>query len=143
MHAKTHAEIQPKLGIGAPGDAHEQEADRVADALLRIPEPATGSRVQEAKRFRIRDEQAQNTPAVGGSLALSRGGEPLQASVRDFFEPRFGYDFSGVRVHTDIVRQLWHAMRARWRSQLATTSCLDRASSHPTLDQDDGCWLTS
>ena len=26
----------------------------------------------------------------------------MQASVRDFFEPRFGYDFGGVRVHTDI-----------------------------------------
>jgi hypothetical protein len=29
------------------------------------------------------------------------GGQPLPESVRDFFEPRFGHDFSGVRVHTD------------------------------------------
>ena len=28
-------------------------------------------------------------------------GQPLDASVRAFFEPRFGHDFSHVRVHTD------------------------------------------
>ncbi len=33
--------------------------------------------------------------------ALSRGGEPLSESTRAFFEPRFGYDFSQVRIHTD------------------------------------------
>ncbi len=29
------------------------------------------------------------------------GGEPLPGSVRAFFEPRFGHDFSRVRVHSD------------------------------------------
>ena len=29
------------------------------------------------------------------------GGQPLPKSVQNFFEPRFGYDFSQVRVHTD------------------------------------------
>jgi len=28
-------------------------------------------------------------------------GQPLSSSERRFFEPRFGYDFSGVRVHAD------------------------------------------
>lgn len=32
---------------------------------------------------------------------LRGGGQPLPESARDFFEPLFGYDFSGVRVHTD------------------------------------------
>jgi hypothetical protein len=32
--------------------------------------------------------------------ALNSSGRPLDASVRTVFEPRFGYDFSGVRVHT-------------------------------------------
>ncbi len=30
---------------------------------------------------------------------LNGGGEPLAESVREYFEPRFGRDFSGVRVH--------------------------------------------
>jgi hypothetical protein len=33
--------------------------------------------------------------------ALRGRGKPLPESVRSFFEPRFGYDFSKVRVHTD------------------------------------------
>lgn len=31
--------IQPKLKIGAPNDKYEQEADRVADQVMRMPEP--------------------------------------------------------------------------------------------------------
>src|SRR6266849_1328450 len=32
---------------------------------------------------------------------LSSSGQPLDAGTRAFMEPRFGHDFSGVRVHTD------------------------------------------
>jgi hypothetical protein len=32
---------------------------------------------------------------------LRSPGQPLDAATRSFFEPRFGHDFSGVRVHTD------------------------------------------
>ncbi len=33
--------VQPKLTIGAPNDKYEQEADRVADRVMRMPAPAT------------------------------------------------------------------------------------------------------
>lgn len=32
---------------------------------------------------------------------LGSPGQPLDAGTRAFMEPKFGYDFSGVRVHTD------------------------------------------
>jgi len=46
------------------------------------------------------------TPAISPALenqihSLRGGGQPLSPSVRAFFEPRFGYDFSQVRVHTN------------------------------------------
>jgi hypothetical protein len=31
--------LQAKFKIGQPGDIYEQEADRVADAVMRMPEP--------------------------------------------------------------------------------------------------------
>ena len=31
---------------------------------------------------------------------MSAGGDALPSSLRATFEPRFGYDFSGVRTHT-------------------------------------------
>ena len=36
LHRST---LQPKLTIGAPNDKYEQEADRVADQVMRMPEP--------------------------------------------------------------------------------------------------------
>ena len=43
------------------------------------------------------------TPAVPPVVhdVLSSPGQPLDRSTRAFMEPRFGHDFSGVRVHTD------------------------------------------
>ncbi len=36
---------------------------------------------------------------------LGSGGQVLSDPMRAFFEPRFGYDFSGVRLHTDTRAQ--------------------------------------
>ncbi len=42
------------------------------------------------------------SPHVESRIQSKRGGgQPLSDSTRAFFEPRFGADFSGVRVHTD------------------------------------------
>ncbi len=43
------------------------------------------------------------TPTVPQSVhdVLASPGQPLNADARAFMEPRFGHDFSGVRVHTD------------------------------------------
>ena len=37
----------------------------------------------------------------GAIRALQGGGQPLPESVRAYIEPRMGYDFSGVQIHTD------------------------------------------
>jgi Domain of unknown function (DUF4157) len=44
-------------------------------------------------------EHASFTPHV--SEALRSPGRPLDTESRAFFEPRFGHDFSKVRIHTD------------------------------------------
>jgi hypothetical protein len=38
--------LQAKLKIGQPGDKYEQEADRVADALMQMPEPGVQRQVE-------------------------------------------------------------------------------------------------
>ena len=49
------------------------------------------------------DGAAHETSNVPDSVhhVLASSGRPLDASVRSFMEPRFGQDFSHVRVHTD------------------------------------------
>jgi Domain of unknown function (DUF4157) len=67
------------------------------------PKPDTGEEEEETVQ---RKTDAGLTPDAGQDVeseisAIRGGGQPLPQSVRDFFEQRFGYDFSRVRVHTD------------------------------------------
>ncbi len=56
----------------------------------------------QAKLFSIPPQEAP--PDLRARIpGLRDGGRPLPKSVRAFFEPRFGRDFSQVRVHTDVL----------------------------------------
>lgn len=107
---------QAKLEVSEPGDEREQEADRVADAVMRMPEPGPGEEEEEEEEAALEaggQEEAVLTKAEGGSTtrvdsdtatrirSLEGGGEALPHSVRTFFEPRLGHDLSRVRVHHD------------------------------------------
>ena len=53
-----------------------------------------------------RKEGSDSEPKTGNQLdsyvsSLNGGGRPLPESSRSFFEPRFGLDFSHVRIHDD------------------------------------------
>jgi hypothetical protein len=39
VHANARMIIQPKLTVNLPGDIYEQEADRIAEQVMRMPEP--------------------------------------------------------------------------------------------------------
>ena|GEM_PF-4330212 len=160
--------IQPKLIIGQPDDKYEQEADRMADEVMRMPEPEVqrqpleeeeeeiqtkpiaeqitplvqrqAEEEEEEEELQIQPEEEEllrpkheininhtiqrqeekeeeeeilqtkkvsgKTPGVTSDLeshinSLKGGGQPLSKSERVFFESRFGYNFSQVRVHTD------------------------------------------
>ncbi len=87
--------IHAKLRIGQPNDIYEQEADRVADEVMRMPD-----------KQHIADSPLRSIADSSTSHIIdhkpSGGGQPLPEPVRAFFEPRFGYDFSQVRVHMDV-----------------------------------------
>lgn len=107
--------LQAKLRISQPGDKYEQEADRVAEQVMKIPEPvvqlkrrcpfAKKSSCKEKEEIlhkkELSGETTQSMPAVESQIGnLRGGGQPLPESVSAFFEHRLGYDFSRVRVHT-------------------------------------------
>ena len=98
--------IQAKLTVNQPGDRFEQEADRVAEQVMRLPDPTVGTppRIQrmcsECEEELHRKEASSAQPSPTG-IQLPRGaGLPLPESVRSFFEPRYGQDFGHVRIHT-------------------------------------------
>ena len=45
----SQPKVQTKLTVGAPNDAYEQEADRVADQVMRMPEPMGDEDVVQRK----------------------------------------------------------------------------------------------
>ena len=101
--------IQPKLRINKPGDVYEEEADRVADAVMRMEEPGVRRQVEEEEEETLQAKEIPSqipevTPNLEARINTIRGsGQPLPESTRAFFESRFGHDFSQVRVHTDTL----------------------------------------
>lgn len=102
------APIQAKLTINQPKDRYEREADRVAEQVMRMPEPRMQRQVEpEGEKESVQTKQADGqTPDPDPSLrakihSLKGHGQPLPDSTRQFFEDRIGHDFSQVRVHTD------------------------------------------
>ena len=90
--------VQPKLTVSTPGDEHEQEADRVSDEVMRMPEPSPAPEHVQTKG--IESSTPANAPPSVNEVLRSPG-EPLAPDTRAFMEPRFGQDFSNVRLHTD------------------------------------------
>ena len=152
------AGIQAKLKVGQPGDIYEQEADRVADTVMRMPEPEVQRQAREEKeklltqaktitpiqaitlqrqddeveeelKKKKKEEEEEETlltkelpghvPNVTSGLesrihGLKGGGQPLPESIRNYYEPRFGYDFGQVRIHTNhSVTETARALKAR------------------------------
>ena len=121
--------IQTKLEVGQVDDLLEQEADRIADQVMRMPEPGVPV-AASAPRFSPRcaecdpGKKLQREPtgqqAVVGELpeivheVLHSSGQPLDATTRAYFEPRFGHNFSHVRIHSyEQASRSAKAIRAR------------------------------
>jgi hypothetical protein len=108
---RSRVRIQPKLSVGQAGDRYEQEADRVAQQVMKTPAnaPASGPGIQRApeagEEALTRHAPVQDSFEAGEGFesrlnAARNGGSPLPDATRAFMEPRIGADFSGVRLHT-------------------------------------------
>ena len=124
----------------APPGVFEQEADRVADAVMRMSTPpaadggpvirSTGPRIQPkcaacgaggdepCTCVQRKAESSEPAPLAAISdrapTVLHTGGQPLSSRDRRFFEPRFGADFSRVRIHSDTTAaEMAQALHAR------------------------------
>ena len=121
IHSGAPVEIGTELKINPPGDIYEQEADRVAEQVMRMAEPAAKSQSGSTSNERV---NLQRKCACGGSCpdcrsergdrarittppivheVLGSAGQPLDHSTRAFMQSRFGHDFSRVRVHADAA----------------------------------------
>ncbi len=118
VHTNTNSKLQAKLKVNVPGDKYEQEANRVADLVMRMPSAKHSGEYSSAYGVR-RDAKTRNSQAklainpVQGSYASgseihsafasyrSYKGTPIDSVSRNYMEIRFGQDFRDIRVHTD------------------------------------------
>ena len=93
--------IQRKLTIGASDDPLEKEADRVADQVLAAPtNPAVNGVPPRIQRFTAQPAEQTDTAPISVDRVLASSGRPMEPLLRLDMEQSFGYDFSGVRVHS-------------------------------------------
>ena len=121
--------LQTKLTVNQPGDQYEQEADRVADQVMRMPEPSVALSTSHVPEEHVQrkcdcggssdagtcaacaDEKKLQRSAEGPSPSpeapaivrdvIHSMGHPLDPATRAFYESRFGYDFGKVSIHDD------------------------------------------
>jgi Domain of unknown function (DUF4157) len=118
--------LQAKLTIGQADDPYEHEADRIADLVMRMPSPQSSGHglsitpvtahqaqrkcaeceeEEEGGKLQRKESSGAEAPATAPPIVhetLNSPGQPLDETTRAYFEPRFGDDFSQVRVHTDV-----------------------------------------
>ncbi len=113
--------IRAKLAISQPDDPEEQEADAMAGRIMRShagPEAAATSCSCGSDEEEMCDECRHKQAAIARKATGGAGpsppaahkfleavrrspGHPMDVGTRAFFEPRFGRDLSGIRIHTD------------------------------------------
>jgi hypothetical protein len=112
--------LQPKLAVGQVNDPLEHEADRITEQVMSVPAPEVSiaarapqisrkcDACQEVRALQTKPARSQaathNAPGVVHEVLRSPG-QPLDAATRADFEPRFGFDFSSVRVHSGAVAE--------------------------------------
>lgn len=133
QYAAVQGFVQAELSVSQPGDRYEQEADRVAEQVMRMPDSDAMQNTRSSEhpsplpiqRLSPETEQVHHQPdeeeeeetlqakEVPGHTAtitpdleigihsIRGDGLPLDAATRAYMEPRFGHDFSQVRVHND------------------------------------------
>jgi hypothetical protein len=116
--------FQAKLSINQPNDAYEQEADAMADHVMRMPDASLHANTffrpsvtavqrkcahceeeeKKMQRKEINSDESDAGPSTENYInSLNGKGRSLSNEERKFFEPRMGYDFSDVKLHTDTA----------------------------------------
>jgi hypothetical protein len=119
---RSNQALQAKLAVGRADDPLEHEADRAADRVLAggSSGPLGSAPAQAQRRCAAceaeddatlqRDAEGPASTGAPGAAraaadAVAQGGRPLPSALRAYFEPRFGRDLSGVRIHDDPQAQ--------------------------------------
>lgn len=117
-HPRAAGALRMQLTVNKPEDVYEQEANRISEQVMRMPEPrlqracACGGgcpkcQAEQSSQEHARLQTKRGQPGSLGQTAvqpivhegLASPSQPLGPAIRRFMDLRFGHDFSRVRVH--------------------------------------------
>jgi len=114
--------LRKRYGISEPDDPAEQEATNVASQIVNMEPSAdnaqmevnNGMRVSRSPIITRKQETNQDAHSAVDLDLPTSDGLPLERSVAAYMEPRFGYSFEDVRIHTSSQSaELSHELNAR------------------------------
>ena len=85
-------------------DKYEQEADRVSEQVMRMPDSALQRQTDEEKQddvIQAKRVEKTSTSTKYVQLPSLNNGHSLPKATQQFFSSRMDYDFSHVSVHSD------------------------------------------
>ena len=153
--------LQAKLVVGAVDDPLEREADAVADKVMRMTDvdlvcrrarrcrsaanaPSARTKIEKvADEARRRGRAANPRGARLRANVLRSPGQPLDPTARAYFEPRFGHDFSGVRVHTDSRAAASAGSIGASAYTAGSSIAFAEGRYSPATSSGDNCWRMS
>jgi len=104
------SQITPLVQVQRQEEPEEEEemlqakplAEEITPLVQRQVEPEEEEEEEEIQPKSLTGAAPEITPEIGRDIQSVKGaGQPLSASQRVFFEPRFGVDFDDIRVHSD------------------------------------------
>ncbi|QZZ18779.1 DUF4157 domain-containing protein [Leptothermofonsia sichuanensis E412] len=101
--------LQTKLKISEPGDAYEQEADRIADEVMRMPEPSVQRQMEmEEEEEEEEEEEIVQRQAISGQITplIQRQGLPEMEEDEEGMVQRKENHYQPLVQDSSIVHQV-------------------------------------
>lgn len=79
----------------------EEDAEKVAMSIMKMESPAISHQPSAIRYKPSAISQPDEQTHISEIMSSKGSGHSLDDNARSFMEPRFGYDFGNVRIHTD------------------------------------------
>lgn len=104
--AESTPQLKSNLPVSQPSDHAEQQADQIADQVMQSSSQLGAINQSQSASVQRKSANTKTETSKSTDAAVpQQQGQPLNETTRSFMEPRFGEDFSNVRVHTDSSAQ--------------------------------------
>ena len=126
--------VQAKLKVGPPNDRYEQEADRMADAVMRRHEPAVQRQVEGGEEKEEEEEELVQTKPIAEQITplIQRQAE-VEEEEEEVVQPKSETSVTSSN-RASMMDSVTHAIQTRWSGGPMNRSTRHILESHIGVD---------